>query len=447
MRKILIGIAALLISTAWDLNAQKYWTLEDCIKYAQEKNITIKRKELATEGYKNSLFQSKMNLLPYVGAQASHNYNSGKSLNTNTYEWSNESMQQGDVSLYSEVVLFNGFQNVNTIQKSRFDLMQKLSELEKAKNDVSINIATAYLQILFNEELLEVAKTQYELSQLQVERNKKLVEVGNIARGNLLEIQAQAAREQVNVTNAESNLNISYLNLSQMLELDSVGDFRIQKPDSLSVEEISVLQSVRDIYNQALLNMPEIKTSEYLLKSSERELAIARGGQSPKLTLSGSLSSRYTLDVNDPANPGSNYNINDQLNDNKYKRLSLTLSVPIFNRYTTRTQISNSRIMVHDAEYNLTGTKKDLYKAIQQAHADATNAYQNYLSRKEAYASSEEAFKYTQQKYEVGMSSAVDFNIAKTNLTKAKSDLLQAKYEFVFKNKILDFYKGTPLKI
>lgn len=447
MRKILIGIAALLLCSAWTLDAQKYWTLEECIKYAQEKNITIKRKELTTQGYKNSLFQSKMNLLPSVGAEASHNYNSGKSLNMDTYEWGNESMQQGSVSLYSEVVLFNGFQNVNTVQKSRFDLMQKLSELEKAKNDVSINIATAYLQILFNEELLEVAKTQHELSKLQVERNKKLVEVGNIARGNLLEIQAQAAREQVNVTNAESNLNISYLNLSQMLELDSVGDFRIQKPDSLSVEEISVLQSVREIYNQALLNMPEIRTSEYFLKSTEKELAIARGGQSPRLSLSGSLSSRYTLDINDPANPGSNYNINDQLNDNQYKRISLNLSIPIFNRYTTRTQISNSKIRVYDAEYNLTGTKKDLYKAIQQAHADATNAYQNYLSRKEAYASSEEAFKYTQQKYDVGMSSAVDFNIAKTNLTKAKSDLLQAKYEFVFKNKILDFYKGTPLKI
>ncbi|NJO68417.1 MAG: TolC family protein [Bacteroidetes bacterium] len=193
--------------------------------------------------------------------------------------------------------------------------------------------------------------------------------------------------------------------------------------------------------------MPEIKSSEYFLKYSEKNLAIARGKLSPRLTLTGSFYSRYNERAVDYLNPNSNYSYMDQIKDNQYKQLSLSLNIPIFNRWNTRTQINNSKILVQDAEYNLVDTRKDLYKAIQQAHADAVNAFQNYVSRKEAVISSEEAFKYTQQKYDVGMSSAVDYNIAKTNLLKAKSDLVQSKYEFVFKGKILDFYKGASLKI
>lgn len=447
MRKIIIGISVLVIGFAWETSAQKYWTLEECIRLAQEKNITVKRKELLTETSKNNLFQTKMDRLPSLGAGLDHNYSSGRSLNQEEYKWENANLQQGSLGIQSDLVLFNGFQYYNAIQRSKFDLLQKLSELEKAKNDISINIAAAYLQILFSEELLEVAKSQLELSKLQVERNKKLVEVGNVARGNLLEIQAQAAREQVNLTNAENNLNIAYLTLTQILELDSIGDFRIQKPDSVNIEMAAPLMTVRDIYNQALLNMPEIKSSEYFLKYSEKNLAIARGKLSPRLTLSGLYYSRYNERAVDYLNPNSNYSYMDQIKDNQYKQLSLSLNIPIFNRWNTRTQINNSKIELQDAEYNLVDTRKDLYKAIQQAHADAVNAFQNYISRKEAVISSEEAFKYTQQKYDVGMSSAVDYNIAKTNLLKAKSDLVQSKYEFVFKGKILDFYKGASLKI
>lgn len=447
MRRILIGISALLFIAVGNTKAQKFWTLEECIRHAQEKNITIKRKELVTESSQNTMTQRKMNLLPSLGAALDHNYSSGRSLNQEEYKWENANLQQGSLGIQANLILFDGFQNLNSIKKSKFDLMQSLSELEEAKKDISINIATAYLAVLFSEELLEVAKSQLELSQLQVERNKKLVEVGNIARGNLLEIQAQAAREKVNVTNAENNLNIAYLNLTQMLELDSIGDFRIFKPDTITIEDVAPLLSVRDIYAQALNNMPQIKSSEYFLKSTEKELAIARGKLSPTLSLSGLYYSRYNEKAVDPLDPTANYAYMAQIKDNQYKQVSLSLNIPIFTRYSTRTQISNTKIRVHDAEYNLIDTKKVLYKAIQQAHADAVNAYQNYISRKEAVLSSEEAFKYTQQKYEVGLSSAVDFNIAKNNLIKANSDLLQSKYEYVFKNKILDFYKGTPLKI
>jgi outer membrane protein len=442
MRTILIGLSALFLSISGNVSAQKYWSLEECIKYSQEKNIQIKRKELLTQSSSNNLFQSKMNLLPSLGAGADHNYSSGRSLNQEEYKWENANLQQGTLGVQSEVVLFNGLQNYNEIQKAKFDLMLSLAELEKAKNDVSINIATAYLQVLFSEELLDVAKSQLDVSKLQVERNKKLVEVGNIARGNLLDIQAQAAREQVNVTNAENNLKIAYLTLTQMLELDSVGDFRVLRPENLTLDEVLPMQTVSEIYNQAVMAMPEIKSSEYFLKSTEKDLAIAKGRLSPRLSLSGTYYSRYNEFAKDPLNPTGNYPYSSQIKDNQYKQISLSLSIPIFNRYATRTQISNSKIYVHDAQY-----KKVLYKLIQQAHADAIGAYTNYNSRKEAVISTEEAFKYTQQKYDVGMSNTVDYNISKNNLIKAKSDLVQSKYEYFFKIKVLDFYRGVPLKL
>jgi outer membrane protein len=445
MRTILIGICAILMGLSFPASAQKYWSLEECIKYGQEKNIQIKRKELSTESSNNNLLQSRINLLPSVGAGFNHQLSAGRSLNTQDYKWENSSLQQGSLGIQAEIILFNGFQNINGMQKSKFDLMMSLSELDKAKNDVSLNIATAYLQVLFCEELLDVAKSQLEVSNLQVERNKKLLEVGNVARGNLLDIQAQAAREQVNVTTADNNLKIAYLALTQMLELDSVGDFKVVHPETLNMDDATPLQSVSDIYNQALTSMPEIKSSEYYLKSTEKQLAMNRGKLSPSLSMTGLYYSNYYNTVTNQSGDAISYY--SQVKNNLYKQLAFNISIPIFNRYNSRTAISNSKIAVYDAEYNLTATKKVLYKSIQQAHADAVGAFENYLSRKEAVLSSEEAFKYTQQKYDVGMSSAVDYNIAKSNLIKAKSDLVQSKYEYIFKIKVLDFYKGAALKL
>jgi outer membrane protein len=351
------------------------------------------------------------------------------------------------MGVQANVTLFNGFQMQNSIKFFKLSMQKSLADLEKAKNDISLNVALGYLDILYNTELLEVAKSQIEVTLLQVERNKKLVEVGNVARGTLLEIQSQAAREKVNVTNAKNALDISYLNLSQLLELDSVGNFQITKPELLSVEENKILESVMQIYTVAVSRMPQVKSSELNLEVQKANLAIAKGKYSPSLTMSGLYYSRYSALATDPLNPSSKYTYMNQLKDNQYKQLSLSLNIPIFSKFQTRTTVSNSKIQVSDAEITLVQIKKTLYKEIQQAHADALASFDNYTSRKEAVLSSEEAFKYSQQKFDVGMISAVDYNLAKNNLTKAKSDLIQAKYQFIFKVKVLDFYKGSALTL
>ena len=428
-------------------HAQKSWTLEECIKYALDKNIQIKRQQLTYEINEQNFNQSKYNMLPDLGVQFSHNLNSGRALNTDQYKWENKNFQDGSMGIQANVTLFNGFQNQNNIKYFKLSMQKSLADLEKAKNDISLNIALGYLDILYNTELLDIAKSQTEVTQLQVERNKKLVEVGNVARGTLLEIQSQASREKVNVTNAKNNLDISYLNLTQLLELDSVGNFQITKPELLTVEENKILESVMEIYNIAVARMPQVKSSELNLEVQKANLAISKGKYSPRLSMSGLYYSRYSELATDLLNPNSKYTYLNQLQDNQYKQLSLNLQIPLFSKFQTRTTISTSKIQVSDAEITLLQTKKILYKEIQQAHADALASFDNYISRKEAVVWSEESFKYSQQKFDVGMISAVDYNLAKNNLTKSKSDLIQAKYQFIFKTKVLDFYKGSALSL
>ena len=429
------------------LHAQKTWTLEECIKYALEKNIQIKKQQLTYQINEENFNQSKYNLLPDLGVGLNHNLNSGKALNTDQYKWENKTFQDGSVGLQANVTLFNGLQNLNNVKYFKYSMQKSLADLEKAKNDIALNIALGYLDILYNTELLEVAKSQIEVTLLQVEKNKKLVEVGNVAKGTLLEIQSQAAREKVSVTNAKNNLDISFLNLTQLLDLDSVGNFQISKPELLNVEENKILESVLDIYSVAVSRMPQIKSSELNLEVQKTNLAISKGKYSPRLTMSGLYYSRYSALAVDPLNPNSKYTYMNQLKDNQYKQLTLSLQIPIFSKFQTRTTVSTSKIQVNDAEYTVLQTKKALYKEIQQAHADALASFDNFNSRKEAVLSSEEAFKYSQQKLEVGMISAVDYNLAKNNLIKAKSDLIQAKYQFIFKVKVLDFYKGSALTL
>ncbi len=446
MKRFLYLILVFCISYSTS-HAQKSWTLEECIKYALDKNIQIKRQQLTHEINEQNFNQSKYNMLPDVGVQFSHNLNSGRALNTDQYKWENKNFQDGSMGIQANVLLFNGLQNQNNIKYFKLSMQKSLADLEKAKNDISLNIALGYLDILYNTELLDIAKSQIEVTQLQVERNKKLVEVGNVARGTLLEIQSQASREKVNVTNAKNNLDISYLNLTQLLELDSVGNFQITKPELLTVEENKILESVMEIYNIAVARMPQIKSSELNLEVQKANLAVSKGKYSPRLSMSGLYYSRYSELATDLLNPNSKYSYLNQLKDNQYKQLSLNLQIPLFSKFQTRTTISTSKIQVSDAEITLLQTKKILYKEIQQAHADALASFDNYISRKEAVVSSEESFKYSQQKFDVGMISAVDYNLAKNNLTKSKSDLIQAKYQFIFKIKVLDFYKGSALSL
>lgn len=450
-KKLILLFPILLMSFFAGSSAQKVWSLEDCILYAFDNNINIKQQVLNTQYSENLLNQSRVELAPNLNAGVNHGLSFGRALDQTTYEFKeNQTIISDNVNLSSSVNLFNGLQQLNTIQQNEFNLLASLQDLEKLKNDISLLLASAYLQILFNRELLQVAINQHELTLQQVERTAKLVEAGSLARGSLLEIQAQAASEELNVIEAQNRLDLSYLDLTQMLDLDSVGDFEIQIPEFGDVAREPILLSVGSVYREALQILPQVQGAEYRLKSAHEGLSIAQGGRSPNLFLNAQWGTGFS-------DARQKFNLNtgqfedvpfwDQMNGNQSTTISMGLRVPIFNRWTVNTSISNARLNVMNSELSLETTKMDLYKDIQQSYADAVAARKKYLATEEALISMEESFKYTQEKFEVGLVNTVDYNTEKNRLTLTQSNLLQAKYDYIFKMKVLDFYGGIPIRL
>lgn len=432
--------------------AQKIWSLEDCILYAFENNISIKQQALNTRYNDNLLGQSKIALVPNLNASANHGFSFGYVLDPLTYRaLENKSVMSNNLNVASSVTLFSGLQQYNAIQQNNFNLLASLQDLEKLKNDISLLLASGYLQILFNRELLQIAINQHELTLQQVERTAKLVEAGSLARGSLLEIQAQAASEELNVINAQNQLDISYLTLTQMLDLDSVGDFEIEIPEFGDVARDPVMLTVGSIYRDAVNVLPQVQGAEYRLQSANRGLNIAKGQRSPSLYLNwqwgtGFSDARQRI-IDLQTQEKEDVPFGEQIDLNRSTMVSFGLNIPIFNRWMVNTNISNARLNVLNSELTLETTKMDLYKEIQQSYADLIAARKRHLATEEALISMEESFKYTEEKFEVGLVNTVDYNIEKNRLAATQSDLLQAKYDYIFKMKILDFYRGIPISL
>lgn len=421
---------------------QKVWSLEDCIKYAVDHNIQIKQQSLQTRMQKNALDQSKMNLLPTINGQASHDYSFGRALDQNTYTFYNQTVQSDYFYLGGRTTVFNGLQNYNTIQRNKYELLAGEQDLQKIMDNVSLSVALAYLQILLNKELVTANENQLNITLQQIEKTRKLVDAGSSARGNLLQIEAQAAQEEVSLVTMRNQLEISYLNLTQLLELETPSGFEIVVPD-INVDQNSVVTgNIDEIFSLAAQTRPEIKSSELKLAASEYDLKIAKGSRSPSFSLSHTFGTRYSYIKDLPMQ-----SFEDQLKNNKNFGLGISMNLPIFNGWQVNRNISNSKLAVENSQYSLEGTKKQLYKDIQQSYTDAVAALKKYNASVKAVNSSEESFRYTEQKFNVGMITPVDYNAAKTQLLKAQSEMAQAKYEFIFKTKVLDFYKGLPLNL
>ncbi len=447
MRKYILTISVLLF-TALFTYGQDAWSLEDCISYAMENNIMIKQTELNSQYNENTLSQSKMNRLPNLNASASYDVSFGRNPDLTSYQVIDDRISSAFTGISSNATLFNGFQQKNTIEKNEFNLMASIENTEKIRNDISLNIAAAFLQILFSQELENVAKSQLDITAQQVERTQKMVDAGKVAMGSALDIQAQYASEELNLVNAENQLVMAYLNLQLMLDLQYDPEFQIVNPDLASPETSAMLENVDDVFATAEQNMPQVKSSEYTLKAAQEDLEIAKGALYPTLGISANSFSRYSDKAVDYS-PGAdeNYTFAEQLDDNLALGLGLDLRIPIFNRMQVKTQIANAKINIENSELELQSTKNDLYRSIQQAYVDASGALKKYNSSEKALISMEESFKYTEKKYEVGLVNTVDYNTSKNQLTMTQSELLQSKYDFIFKTKILNFYKGETITL
>ena len=457
MKKVLITVfICLLCSGSLLFSQEKKWSLEECINYAIENNIEIKQQSILTEYQQNTLDLSKLNLLPTLNGTATHNYSFGRALDQTTYQYTDQqSVQSNNFYIGGNLNLFSGLQNYNTIKRNEYNLLASEEDLNNIMDNIALNVAVNYLQILLNKELVTATENQLDITRQQIEKSRKLVDAGSVARGNLLQIEAQAAQEELQLINIQNQLDNSFLNLTQLLELGTPEGFEIIVPEIVVDSNTIITGNVYEIYEVAQGRRPDIKSSEYKREASEYDLKIARGGRSPRLTMNHSFSTGYS-DIRkrvlgiDPVTfepQYGKYSFADQVNDNINYGIGFSLNIPILNGWQVNKNISNSRLAIESSEYSVEGTKKQLYKSIQQAYTDASAALKKYNASIKAVTSTEESFRYTEQKFNVGMITPVDYNAAKTQLLNAQSDMSQAKYEFIFKTKVLDFYKGMPLNL
>ncbi len=436
--------AALMLVVFTGAKAQQTWSLQKCIDYALENNIQIKQQALNSEYYSNQHNQAKFNRLPNLNAGFQNNMNYGRTIGSdNTYLDINSNSTSG--SLSSNVTLWNGFTLKNSIKMAEMDLRASLEEMQKAKDDIMLNIAASYLEILFADELLIVTEDLLKITQLQIDRTGKLVEAGSLAKGSLLEIEAQYAREELNVVNAQNRVQLAYLSLYQFLELPSTESFKIEKPVLPEISaNMSMLNSM-DVFKNAVQIRPAVKGAEFKLESARKQLLIAKGNLLPTLTFGGNYYNFYNNKYT--TFRGAKIEFSDQLKSNERFGFGATLNIPIFNRYQAQTGVSNAQIQVENTELQLQSTKNLLRKDIEQAYTNALAAFKRYVANQKAVVSSKEAFRYTEEKFNVGMINSVEYNQVKNNLTNAQSNLLQAKYEYIFRTKILDFYNGQPIDL
>lgn len=438
--KIKLFLLATLVLLSFQGYSQQKWTLTNCIDYALANNLQIKRQQLQADITRSDYFQSKMNILPSVNAGFERNISYGDIIVDTTF-YTNSA--QDNLWANARVDLFTGLQGYNRIKMNEFSMLARIQDVEKEKINITLNIATAYLDVLFKKELLHVNISQMDIASQQVDRTRKLYDAGSVAKGDLLEIQAQLASEKYNVTQAQNNLKLSYLNLTQILDLDSTGGFEIDFQDTVNISVLSEILSENEVYQSALGQLPHIKSAQYALNAYQKNLAMQKGKLSPTIYLNGTIGSYYNSNYDDQF--GMSYS--DQFDNHLNKTIGFGISIPIFNKWQVMNGISTAKIQVSDAELQLAQLKQQLYKEIQQAHNDAASARDKYNSAVEAVSSYSESFKYTEQKYNVGIVNSVEYNIAKNNYIKAQSDLLQAKYQYIFAVKILDFYKGVPISL
>lgn len=419
-------------------SAQTTWSLRQCIDHAIENNISIKQRDNQIEQSRIQLSTAKNSRLPDLNASVGENLSFGRGLTAeNTYSNTNTSSTSFGIS--TNIPLFTGMRIENTIKLNKLNLEATTADLEKAKNDITMQVAQQYIQIIYDKEIWAVAKRQIAIDSMQVERLQAMLSSGKASKAEVSQQQATLAQSRLTATQAENEYRIALLNLSQLLELPSPEGFSVADVD-VSSFATTTLPAADVIYADALGIKPEIAAENLRLQGAEKSIKIAEAARYPQLYLSGGLGTNYYKTSGFDAD-----GFGKQLKNNFSQSIGLNLSIPIFNRFATRNSIRSAEIDRDNQRLQLDNTKKALYKEIQQVYYNAVAASSKYNSSNAAVQSSEDAFELMQAKYENGKASITEFNESKNNLMRSQSDLMQAKYEYLYQTALMDFYRGKPI--
>ncbi|MCQ2134882.1 MAG: TolC family protein [Bacteroidales bacterium] len=415
------------------------WSLADCVDYALEHNITVRQQEISVAQREIELNTAQNSRLPGVSGSMSENFSFGRGLSAdNTYENSNSTST--GISLGADVPVFQGFRIRHNIELQKLNLAAAAADLDRIKDNISVQVAQAYVQILYNMEILEVAKNQVAIDSLQVERIEAMVENGKASAVQLSQQKSALSQSKYSKTMAQNNLNLSLLDLSQLLELSSPEGFAVAKPDPSSLQP-GILETPEQVYAAAVGVKPSIQAEMTRLDAASTQISLARSYRLPSISLSGGVGTNYYTSSVRAATA-----FTQQIKNNFSQYVGVNLSVPIFSRFSIRNSIRSSQLSYMNQELQVESAKKSLYKEIQQAYANAVASQAKYISAMESAASAQESFDLVQAKYETGKANITEFNESRSTMVKALSDLAQSRYESYFNSKVLDFYKGIPLR-
>lgn len=449
MKKNSCIILILLFSLSIKAQTKK-WTLEECVKYAIDNNISIKQTELDTKTADIDKKAAVGSFIPTLNSNASHSWNIGLNQDPTTGLLRNQTTQYSSIGAGFGFDIYKGLQNQNTLRKANLSILAAKYQLTKMQEDVALNVANAFLQVLFNKENLKVQQEQKAISEKQLARSDELVKAGSVPRGDLLDIKATVASNEQKVVAAENAVLISKLSLAQLLQLKEFYDFDVTDETSINDENHILDQTPVSIYEKAKEERTELKIAKTNLEIAQKNVAIAKGGFQPKLQGFYNFNTRISYAdtyanqngaiVAQPAAPFS-----QQFSDNKGQTFGAQLTVPIFNGFSVRNNVERSKVSLEKSKIAVEQEELALQRNVYTAFTDAKGGLNAYESSLAALEARQEAYNYAKEKYAVGMMNSFDFNQAQTLLSNAQSEVLRTKYDYIFKIKILEFYFGIPI--
>lgn len=482
MRKTTVLLVSFLCAAGLiQAQTDKVWTLEECVAYAKDNNINLAQSRLNVESASVDFFQSKTAFAPTISGSLFAGYSFGQRLDQFNLTFVNQRTTSANLSLNGNLLLFAGLQNINRLKQAKYALEANRYAVEQAENDLSLNLANAYLQLLFAYERLAITEGQILLTQNQYDRTTVLYEAGSLTRGELLNIEAQLTREQINKVNAENAVQQTQLALLQLLNLpdDKITVKKLEVEIPADAESL-LLKSPFEVYMQAAGLHPGIKSAEQSVLSSQKGVAIAKGAFSPSLFLVASYGTGYSslsqqiTDTNVtitpvpplvlPTNQGDTVVVNQspiinvdferrttpffsQLNRNQNTQVGFSLSIPILNGLQNHANLRRAKIQLLNSRLNVDLQRQSLRNIIQTAFNDARAGFITFQANKKNVEALTEAFQYAEEKYNAGAMNVLDYNNAKTQLNNAELETLLSRFEFIYRVKILEFYMGKELKL
>ncbi len=469
-RLALVSFSLFFLGFSQSTSAQEVVTIQQAIENTLNNNLQIKQAKLSENLSDENLKQSKALLLPTLNGNGSYNINFGRSLDPSTQSFSSQQFSSFNGGLSTSVDIFQGFQKLNQIKQNKLLLDADKTYTEKIKNDLILQVITSYMQILYNKDFLVAARQQLAVAKQQLTQQQELLDVGNKTLADLAESKSLVATAELDVTTAENALTISYLTLAQLMDIPSATRYEVKAPDVSSFNGTAGVYSPEDVYGQALALFPDIKLAAIRTEAARKAVDLAKGSYYPSLSLGAGLNTNYSsgrktilgIVPNGEREIGytasgekvmtaifselsETYRFKDQIRDNFGQNIGISLQIPIFNGFRTRTTVRRAKITLMQNQTEEQLAKNNLNKVIYQAVADLKAAQSTYESTSKTFAARKEAFSVIEQRYNVGLVNALDYSTSQTNRNKAEIDMIRAKYDLLFKAKVIDYYLGKQI--